>query len=57
MIFVCILDLSSFSMALEVGSLNVKDEINRLRCPGFAARFLYDLGEKPLTGTLIVVNK
>ena len=51
------LDLSSFSMALEVGSLNIKDEINRLRCPGFAARFLYDLGEKPLTGTLIVVNK
>ena len=32
-------------MAVEVGSLNIKDEINRLRCPGFAARFLYDLGE------------
>ena len=35
-------------MALEVGFLNIKDEINRLRCPGFAARFLYDLGEKSL---------
>ena len=36
-------------MALEAGFLNIKDEINRLRCPGFAARFLYDLGEKLLT--------
>ena len=44
-------------MALEVGSLNIKDKINRLRCPGFAVRFLYDLGEKPLAGTSIVVNK
>ena len=44
-------------MALEVGSLNIKDEINRLRCPGFAARFFYDLEEKPLTDTLFVVNK
>ena len=43
-----VFDLSSFSMALEVGSLNIKDEINRLRGPGFAARLFYDLGEKSL---------